>query len=113
MLGISIGRGVWSSKGVNAFVAENPFWEQIHWNYHREGFWDSKGVESAQDKKHSGLKSGQIGIPRLSAITHYNRGAAEVSQLLTWGAQHLIRNMTSKTSVRATRPTFFLFSMPY
>ena len=35
----------------------------------------------------------------------HGRGAAFLSELLTWGAQYLIRNITPKNFVRTTRPT--------
>ena len=38
------------------------------------------------------------------------RGAAKLSEVLTWGAEYLIRNMTLKKFVRATRPTFLCAS---
>ena len=35
----------------------------------------------------------------------HGRGAAQLSELFTWGAQYRIRNMTSKKLFRASRPT--------
>ena len=40
----------------------------------------------------------------------HGRGAAIFADLLTWGAQYLTRNMTSKKFVRATAPTFLCTS---
>ena len=50
--------------------------------------------------------------PSLGESSH-GMDAAKLSELLTWGAPYLIRNMTTNKFVRATRPTLlFATSSP-